>query len=281
MNKESKSSPADLQQIIQSAHRLGIEMDEEEALQWLTAIAAIKASDPEISIDEKTGVFGHKVSMLDFDPDDLAHFREIGRLVEFTDQPGRVETALALSGSAAQSKIQTYPGDADYFERVNILAESRQAACQILANLMRQKALDTRRGAGYQLIEVKYGSYPYDVIRSGQTLKSGSPISWNSEEVLAGQIEVFRLDSSPDVIEWMQVAEDPGWCKLDWVIADPVRGQLANASNMLDVTWEAPDGTITPLDGFMDPYFQEVYLDAESIPIFSKLVQHVSGDALE
>jgi hypothetical protein len=282
MNNDRKSSSAaNLQQIIESAQRLGIEIDEEEALQWLAAIAAIKASDPEIKIDEKTGVFGHQVSMLDFDPDDLAHFREIGQLVEFKDQPGVVETALALSGSAAQSKIQTYPGDADYFERVNILADSRQAACQILAILIRQKALDTERGPGFQLIEVKYGLYPHDVIRNGQTLKAGSPISWSAEEVRAGQIKVFRLDSSPAVVEWMQVAEEPGWCKLDWVIADPVRGQLANASNMLDVTWEAPDGSITPLDGFMDPYFQEVYLEAESIPIFSKLVRHVSTDALD
>jgi hypothetical protein len=50
---------------------------------------------------------------------------------------------------------------------------------------------------------------------------------------------------------------------------------------MLDVTWEAPDGTIVPLDGYLDPYFQEVYLDAESIPIFTKLAKHVSADALE
>jgi len=50
---------------------------------------------------------------------------------------------------------------------------------------------------------------------------------------------------------------------------------------MLDVTWEAPDGTITPLDGYLDPYFQEVYLQAESAPIFSKLAQHVSADALD
>ncbi len=64
-------------------------------------------------------------------------------------------------------------------------------------------------------------------------------------------------------------------------VADPPRGQLANASNMLDVTWEAPDGTITPLDGYLDPYFQEVYLEAESVPIFSKLAQHVSADALD
>ncbi|OGO72072.1 MAG: hypothetical protein A2Z49_09470 [Chloroflexi bacterium RBG_19FT_COMBO_56_12] len=65
------------------------------------------------------------------------------------------------------------------------------------------------------------------------------------------------------------------------MVADPQRGQLANASNMLDVTWEAPDGAITPLDGYLDPYFQEIYLEAESIPIFSKLARHVSADALE
>jgi hypothetical protein len=82
-------------------------------------------------------------------------------------------------------------------------------------------------------------------------------------------------------VTWEQVSSEPGWCKLDWVIADHQRGQLANASNMLDVTWEAPDGTIIPLDGFMDPYFQEVYLEAESIPIFSKLARHVDTDALD
>ena len=54
-----------------------------------------------------------------------------------------------------------------------------------------------------------------------------------------------------------------------------------NASNMLDVTWEKPDGELVPLDGYLDGYFQEVYLEAESIPIFSKVVKHVSGDALD
>jgi len=68
---------------------------------------------------------------------------------------------------------------------------------------------------------------------------------------------------------------------LDWVVADPIEGTLANASNMLDVTWEAADGSIMPLDGYLDPYFQEVYLQAESVPIFSKLSQHVSADALD
>jgi hypothetical protein len=50
---------------------------------------------------------------------------------------------------------------------------------------------------------------------------------------------------------------------------------------MLDVTWEAPDGTITPLDGFLDPYFQEVYLESESIPLFSRLVKELSADSVD
>ena len=253
---DGTDSTANLKQIIESASRLGVELDEEEALQWLTAIAASHGTGDNIVFVIQSGVFGHRVSMLDFSPEDLTHFREVGRLVEFHDEPGVVETALALSGSAAQSKIQSYPGDADYFERVNIIADSRGEACEILARIIRQKALDTLRGPTYQLIEVKFGSYPYNVLRDSHTMASGAPISWSDTEVEKGQIAVELADGTPASIEWDEVADDPGWCKLDWIIADPVRGTLANASNMLDATWEAPDGTITPLDGYLDPYFQ-------------------------
>jgi hypothetical protein len=279
--KPSAENSEDLQRIIASARRLGVEMDEEEAIQWLTAMAAAKASGEDVVVDIRSGVFGHKVTLLDFSPKDLEHFRRIGRLVEFADQPGVVETALALSGSAAQSKIQSYPGDADFFERVNIIAETREKACTILAKLIRQKALDTEKGPTYQLIEVKFGSYPYDVIREGKTIPQGSPVSWTPQEVRNGYIEATKLDGTPTKILWEEVASEPGWCKLDWVVADVERGQLANASNMLDVTWEAPDGSITPLDGYLDPYFQEVYLEAQSIPLFAKLAQHVSANALD
>lgn len=268
-----------LSNLIESAHRLGIEMDEAEALQWLSAMAA--GFDQEITMDIHSGVFGHRVVMLDFSPQQLAHFREIGRLVEFKDQPGVVETALALSGSAAQSKIQSFPGDCDYFERVNILAETREQAYRILADILRAKALETLRGPTYQLIEVKFGSYPQDVIKDERLLKAKTPISWTPDEILAGKIEAKKPDGAPLELFWSDVAGEPGWCKLDWVIADPLRGQLANASNMLDVTWEAPDGQIIPLDGYLDPYFQEIYLEAESVPIFTKLARHVSADALD
>ena len=270
----------DLARIIESASRLGVELDEAEALQWMTAMAAAQ-SGQDVSIDVQSGVYGHKVAMLDFNPQELARFREIGKLVGFADQPGLVETALALSGSSAQSKIQTYPGDCDYFERVNIRATSQAEACQILAKIMREKALETLKGPTYQLIEVKFGNYPRELMVDGRLMRAGSPVAWNAAQIVAGQIDAYTPDGSPVALQWDEVAADPGWCKLDWVVADPPRGQLANASNMLDVTWESPDGVISPLDGYLDPYFQEVYLEAESIPIFSKLAKHVSADALD
>jgi hypothetical protein len=82
-------------------------------------------------------------------------------------------------------------------------------------------------------------------------------------------------------IEWSYGENDPGWCKLDWIIAERDKGRVVNVSNMLDVTWEAPDGSIVPLDGYLDPYFQEVYIEAESIPLFSKLKEHLTPDKLE
>ncbi len=270
----------ELQKLIASAKRLGIELDQEEALQWLTAIAMAQGED-DVSVDVKSGVFGHKVTMLDFDAADLAHFRRIGKIVEFADEAGVVETALALSGSAAQSKIQKFPGDADYFERVNIIAPTKTAACQKLAEIMLNKVRSSAKGSFYEMIEVKFGSYPQDTQRGGKMYKAGSPISWKPAEALTGKFEGKTLDGKSIVVTWEEASREPGWCKLDWVVVDAVREVLVNASNMLDVTWQAPDGSITPLDGYLDPYFQEVYLEAESIPLFTKLAKHVSADALD
>jgi hypothetical protein len=268
----------DLRSIVEAARRLGVEMDEAEALRWLSAMAA--EGESEIVVDEGSGTFGYRVSMLDFSPAHLARFRAIGRIVGFEDREG-VETALALSGSAAQSKIQTNPGDCDYFERVNIHAPTRDDACLILAGLIHDKALATERGETYRLIEVKFGSAPHDLLRNGSLVKRGGALSWSPAEVRTGSIEGTTTTGEPVTVGWDAVALDPGWCKLDWVVADQHRGTLANASNMLDATWEAPNGDITPLDGHLDGYFQEVYLEADAIPIFSKLVRNATPDALD
>ena len=268
----------DIDQIIKTARMLGVEVDETDVAQWLTAMAA--SGTMEWEVDEEAGIYGHEITLLDFDKATLDRYRRIADIVQLPDLPN-VETAISLAGSAAQGVIQRYPGDCDYFERVNIKAETREEACRILANLMRDKALDKFEGPGYQLIEVKFGTWKADVIKDGERLKAGSPISWNPDEVKAGKMHVFRASGEPWEVAWEYGCLDPGWCKMDWVIAESERGRVVNASNMLDVTWEAPDGSITPLDGFIDPYFQEVYLEADSVPLFAKLARHVSPQALD
>jgi len=268
----------EVEQIVRTARMLGVEVDETDVAHWLTAMAA--SGTMEWEVDADAGIYGHEITLLDFDKATLDRYRRIADVVQLPDLPN-VETAISLAGSAAQGMIQLYPGDCDYFERVNIKAETREEACHVLADLMRDKALDKFEGPGYQLIEVKFGTWKTDVVKDGERIKAGSPVSWSPDEVKASQMRVFRASGEPWEAEWEYGCLDPGWCKMDWVIAEPEKGRVVNASNMLDVTWEAPDGSIIPLDGFIDPYFQEVYLEAESVPLFTKLAQHVSPQALD
>jgi hypothetical protein len=127
---------------------------------------------------------------------------------------------------------------------------------------------------------VKFGSWPVAATVGGHPIGAGSPVSWTAADVERGEVAYVAADGEPASLSWADASRQPGWCKLDWVIADPERGGLANASNSLDVTWEAPDGSVTPLDGFLDPYFQEVYLESDSIPLFSRLVKQMGADSV-
>jgi hypothetical protein len=274
------SAEEQVDKIIEAAEKLGVEVDETDATQWLTSMAAAQAAPGDFAVDAKTGIFGHRITLLDFDPQVLERYRHIASIVEIPDQPG-VETAISLSGSAAQSRVQLFPGDADYFERVNIKASTQEEACRMLGDLMRNKALSRLAGDDYDLVFVRWGTFLQDVVRDGEEIKAGGSIVWTAREVQDGQFDVFTPEGEQRTIDWAYGCQDPGWCKLDWVITEPERGQVVHTSNMLDVTWEAPDGAIIPLDGYLDPYFQEIYLEAESIPLFTKLIKHLSPDALQ
>lgn len=277
-NQPATSTPEqEIAKIRDSAQRLGIQLNEQEALQWLAQMAV--QDTQEVTLDAKNSVYGAKIAILDFSPQDLEYFRRIGRIVGIPDQPGVVETALALSGSAAQSKIQKNPGDADFFQRVNIKAPTKEAAVKILADAMRARGLETLRGKDFQLLSVKFGTHTEAGMRGNKAVKKGSPMTWYPQDLKAGAFEMEMADGSKKTIHWADGMAEPGWTKLDWVVADTQRGILANASNLLDVTWQSPDNEIVSLDGIIDPYFQEVYLDADSVPVFSKLVKHVDEGA--
>ena len=276
----------ELKKIIESAQELGIEMDEAESRKWLDAMAVEdgEADDTDITIDKASGTYGYRAAMLDFSPKDIARLRRIGKIVEVTGEGG--ESALALSGSAAQSKIQSFPGDADFFQRLNIPAPTREEACAIMARLMRDHVLATTNGPTYQFLEGKLGSYTTDGTVRGQAVSKGGPVTWKLNEI-QDEVQILTVpgkdgaDSTRIELRWGEQALDPGWCKLDWVVSDPSRAGLSNASNVIDVTWEGPDGEIVSLDGYLDAYFQEVYLDADSVPTFAKVAKFVSEDALD
>lgn len=86
--------------VLESAARLGVELNESEAAEWVAAMAT-EAAGGDLVMDVDSGVYGHRVSMLDFQPQDLARFREMAKVVGFEDRPPRVLTALSISGSAA------------------------------------------------------------------------------------------------------------------------------------------------------------------------------------
>jgi len=259
--------------LIESAESLGIEIDREEADRWIAAMSA--ESFGIITVDVDTGVYGRHMTMADRDPGELGRFRRMAGIVGFEDRPPVLMTTLALSGSAADGRIHRIPADADFFERVHIRADTRGEACRILAEAIRAKALATLRGDGYRLKEVKFGTWP-----AGGPGKDGEPVSWTPAQVEVGTMSYLREDGSPAELSWEEAALEPGWCKLDWVIADPVDKALTSVSNVLDPTWETPDGTITPLDDFLDPYLREAHLETDSNPLFSRLVKEMGADSV-
>lgn len=264
--------------ILESAHRMGIELDPDEARRWIAAMEAEAGGG--VQVDVQSGVFGHRVTMADSDTEGLARLRHVAAVVGIPDEPPEVTTALALSGSAAQGRIQRFPADCDFFERVHIRAATREEAIDRLGAVLRAKALATVSGPGYRLWEVKWGTHDRAGTVRGEAVLPGHWVSWRPQEVVAGVQDLTLADGSIVPLEWGRAPGRPGWAKLDWVVADRSRGLLSNASNVVDPTWEAPDGTIVPLDGFLDPYFQEVYLDADSIPLFTRLVKELGADSV-
>ena len=275
--QDEPGSATAIASVVEAARALGVELDATEAEAWIDSLTGEAAGSLVVDVD--SGVYGHRITMADVDDASLARFRRMAAVVGFADRPPEVMTALALAGSAAQARIQRFPADCDFFERIHIRADTREAACALLADVMREKAMSTLRGPGHRLHEVKYGTWTTDAVIGDRAIRTGSPVSWSAAQVEAGEIGYTAADGSEAALTWSQASAQPGWCKLDWLISDAEVG-ISNVSNSLDVTWEAPDGTVIPLDGFLDPYFQEVYIESDSIPLFSRLVKDMGADSV-
>ena len=85
-----RSTPDDaLARVMASATRLGVEINEREAAEWVAAMEN-EATGGDLVMDVDTGVYGHRISMLDFKTQDLARFREMAKVVGFDDRPPQV-----------------------------------------------------------------------------------------------------------------------------------------------------------------------------------------------
>ncbi len=273
----NNTADAQAAEIAAAAKRAGIEVDTRETAEWLVAMSRAERSNA-VAQDAR-GIFGHRIALLDFNADDLEYLRLLAPRVRTVAHP-HVESALAISGSSAQGRVQLFPGDCDFFERVNIHAPDVQAAKKILRDLLRATALRAFAEPDIVLIEANLGVYNQAVRERGQKRAAGDPITWTPQDVVNGFIDVTDENGSALRIAWDQAEAGKGWTYLGWIIADRARGRIALASNMLDVTWQAPDDTLTSLDGSIDPFFQEIYLFADELPVFTKLARAVTPDAL-
>ena len=278
--KASAKAPATTsdEDAIAAARRLGVEADAAEARQWMLAVAASEKDAAQIGADVESGIFGDKVSLLDFDTDDLARFRGLVPYVRLDPRP-EIESAIAIAGSAAQGKVQLFPGDADFFERVHIRAGSEDEAKAILRDAMRKSALRAMAQPDIVLLEADLGSYPEPVIQRGTKKKAGDSIEWMPEDVVKGSITVEMPDGGSRSYSWDDVDVGNGWIYLYWIVAERSESRIAIASNVVDVTWEHPDGTISSFDGAVDPLVQEIYLEASALPLVEKLSKLVAPGA--
>ncbi len=258
------------------ARRLGIEADEQEARTWMVAVES--AAPGTLGADTALGVFGDRVALLDFDPEDLGRLRRLVPHVRVVAHPD-VESAIAISGSSAQGRVQLFPGDADFFERVHIRAATEAAAQQTLRDLMRATALRAFEEPDIVLVEVNLGVYDEAVVERGRPHDPGDPITWTPDDVVAGRITVETAAGGTRTIDWNDVGMTGGWVYLGWIVADRVEGRIALASVMIDPTWEDPSGEIRSLDGAVDALSQEIYLEPESLALVERVGDLVAGDA--
>jgi hypothetical protein len=229
---------------------------------------------------QRGGVFGLDDVVGDFDASGVESLREIADMIRTQARDG-VRSAMALAGSAAQSKFQLFPGDCDFFERVHIVAPTREDAVAILALTMIESVARTFTNPLLQFVEMKLGLYPAPYSRDEEAVSQGSPISWGLTDIDGRVVKVVDATGETYRLRMHDVAMDPGFVKLDWVFADRAKDRVVPVSKVIDATWEAPDGSVVALDGVLDSFYQEVYLDPDSKVDIERLVQHVSPDGLE
>jgi hypothetical protein len=234
----------------------------------------------EILHETEQGVYGMQGVIADFDPAQLDQLRRVAEVIRTQDVPG-VRSAIALAGSAAQSRFQLFPGDCDFFERVHLHAPTRDEAIEKLAMSMIETVARAFPHPDLQFTEMLLGKHPVDGTRGDEVVHKGEPVRWKLVDLDARTINIDGADGETHTVRLIENAADVGFVKLDWVFADFDKQRIVAVSKVIDATWSKPDGTIEALDGVVDSFYQEVYLDPDTRPYVERLIDELKPDGLE
>jgi hypothetical protein len=106
-------------------------------------------------------------------------------------------------------------------------------------------------------------------------------ISWVPAEIETGRIEMRKTIGETVDISWGLVRRA---FRVVQTRLDRRRSQQGERGQCLQHAQRHLGGSgrhDRAFDGFIDSYFQEVYLEAESLPLFSNIASQVSPDALD
>lgn len=268
--------PLSVAALIAGIEAAGVAVNDEAAIEWLTAVAAAANDDQSFAVDT-SGLGGHELALLDFDATSAERFRRIGALIGTPATPN-VRPALAIAGSAAQGRIQPFPADADFFERIHILAADEPTARRRFAEIVRAGVARTQAIDGLTVEDVYFGRVA-NHLPGPLPPRAWTALTWTLAEVIAGEAALpipGEPDAPPVRVEWEAAAADPGFVKIDWRLTDPALGGPGRVSKVIDATWQDPAGRIESLDGAIDADFQQVYLDAEAAATASMLIERMT-----
>lgn len=252
----------DVEEVIAAIEATGVEVDDGAAVAWVRAVAEAVAQPGEFVVASGLGLGGHELALLDFDEAHPAvpRLRRLAALVR-TPEADDLRVALAVGGSAAQCRIQPFPADVDFFERVHIAADSREAAALRLAEVVRTGSLSDEAGSEIVLEDVIFGR-----------ARDGGPLRWNPAQIAAGAVDDRGGGrSTPESVTWSSAAAEPGFVKLSWFLSDRSLGGPTWVSKVIDATWEDRDGRVGSLDGAIDAEFQQIYLDPTAAELARRL----------
>jgi hypothetical protein len=163
---------------------------------------------------------------------------------------------------------------------VHIQAPTREDAVEILAATMIESVARTFTNPHLQFVEMKLGLYPAAYSREQEPVSQGSPITGASRRSTSGSCgsstrRVRATGCGCTRSPWIPVSSS-------WTGCSPTATATGSSGLQGDRRDLGGAGRVDRgLDGVLDSFYQEVYLDPESQIDVQRLVQHVSPDGLE